>query len=90
MKAGRRGGPVPSEADALRPDPRPGERAREWLDRQLRLLLAGGMMWLAGVGIGSAVLRWVGIGVLAVALALRVPRRRAEREARGTPPGSRR
>ena len=62
--------------------PAAGRSAREWLDRQLRLLLTGGLVWLIGVGLESGLVRWLGVAVLAVALALRFPRRRAEREAK--------
>ena len=55
--------------------------ARYWLRFQLVMAAAGGVLWYAGVLIGSEFASGLGVGVLVSALALRILRRRADREA---------
>jgi len=54
--------------------------ARYWLRFQLIMAGVGAGLWWAGILIDSEFTSGLGVGVLASALALRVLRRRAERE----------
>lgn len=61
--------------------------ASAWLRLQIGIGLAGGVVWYVGVAVGSEFVSGVGIGLMVVALVLRLPRRRAERSARDEPRG---
>jgi F0F1-type ATP synthase membrane subunit c/vacuolar-type H+-ATPase subunit K len=54
--------------------------ARYWLRFQLVMAAVGAGLWCAGALVGSEFTSGLGVGVLASALALRVLRRRADRE----------
>jgi len=54
--------------------------ARYWLRFQLVMATVGAGLWFAGALVGSEFTSGLGVGVLASALALRVLRRRADRE----------
>jgi len=54
--------------------------ARYWLRFQLVMAMVGAGLWWVGVLAGSEFTSGLGVGVLASALALRLLRRRANRE----------
>ena len=55
--------------------------ARHWLRFQLIMAAAGAVLWYVGVLVGSEFTSGLGVGILLSALALRILRRRADREA---------
>jgi hypothetical protein len=61
------------------PEPRSSPHAfRWWLNLQIALGLAGGLIWFAGASWSQEFLSGVGCGLIAAALVLRVGRRAAE------------
>lgn len=59
----------------------PTESYRWWLRLQLGLGLGGGGAWVVGVVLGEDFVTGIGLGLLIAALALRLGRRSARREA---------